>query len=136
MGALQVAQRRRFPVAAAVAAAGIAAHLVQGLWRPNSGISFGWWLLLICAAYGALLGWGALARARRALLISLRERARRAEAEQGRRVAEARMAERTQIAREMHDVLAHRLSLLATLRRARWSTARTPRPSSSPGPPA
>ncbi|NKZ08649.1 sensor histidine kinase, partial [Actinomadura latina] len=49
-----------------------------------------------------------------ALLASLRERARRAEAEQGRRVAEARMAERTRIAREMHDVLAHRLSLLAT----------------------
>ncbi|MEV4360275.1 histidine kinase [Nonomuraea sp. NPDC049625] len=113
-GALQVAQRRRWPVAAAVAATGMAAHLVQGLWRPNSGISLGWWLLLICAAYGALLGWGALARSRRALLISLHERARRAEAEQGRRVAEARMAERRRLAREMHDVLAHRLSLVAT----------------------
>jgi signal transduction histidine kinase len=114
LGALQVAQRRRFPVAAAVATAGIAAHLVQGLWRPTSGISLGWWLLLICLAYGALLGWGALARSRRALLISLHERARRAEAEQGRRIAEARMAERRTLAREMHDVLAHRLSLVAT----------------------
>ena len=37
-----------------------------------------------------------------------------AETEQGRRVAEARLAGRTQIAREMHDVLAHRLSLVAT----------------------
>ncbi|NUS01103.1 MAG: sensor histidine kinase, partial [Nonomuraea sp.] len=53
-------------------------------------------------------------RSRRALLVSLRERARRAEAEQGRRVAEARMAERRTLAREMHDVLAHRLSLVAT----------------------
>ncbi|NBE95932.1 sensor histidine kinase [Nonomuraea sp. KC401] len=114
MGALQVARRRRFPVAAAVTAAGIAAHVVQGLWRPNSGISFGWWLLLISSAYGALLGWGALARSRRALLESLRERAHRAEAEQGRRVAEARMGERRRLAREMHDVLAHRLSLVAT----------------------
>jgi signal transduction histidine kinase len=114
LGALQVAQRRRFPVAAAVTGAGIAAHLGQGLWRPNSGISLGWWLLLICASYGALLGWGALARSRRALLISLRERAHRAEAEQGRRVAEARVAERRTLAREMHDVLAHRLSLMAT----------------------
>ncbi|WP_067136419.1 sensor histidine kinase [Microtetraspora malaysiensis] len=114
MGALQVAQRRRFPVAAAMAAAGMAAHVVQGLWRPNSGISLGWWLLLICAAYGALIGWGALARSRRALLISLHERARRAEAEQGRQVAEARMAERRRLASEMHDVLAHRLSLVAT----------------------
>ncbi|WP_242608949.1 sensor histidine kinase [Actinomadura formosensis] len=114
MGVLQVAQRRPFPVAAAAGAAGIGAHVVQGLWRPNGGISFGWWLLLIVVGYGALISWGALARARRALLASLRERARRAEAEQGRRVAEARMAERTRIAREMHDVLAHRLSLLAT----------------------
>ncbi|MFF4989189.1 sensor histidine kinase [Streptosporangium saharense] len=113
-GALQVAQRRRFPLAAGVAVAGVAAHLVQGLRRPNSGISLGWWLLLICAAYGALLGWGALARSRRALLVSLHERARRAEAEQGRRVAEARTAERRKLAREMHDVLAHRLSLVAT----------------------
>ncbi|MEO3789532.1 histidine kinase [Nonomuraea sp. B10E15] len=114
MGALQVAQRRRFPVAATVTGAGIAAHVVQGLWRPNTGISFGWWLLLICVAYGALLGWGAFARSRRALLESLRERAHRAEAEQGRRIAEARMAERRRLARDMHDVLAHRLSLVAT----------------------
>lgn len=127
MGALQVAQRRRFPVAAAVAAAGVAAHVVQGLWRPNSGISQPWWLLLICASYGALLGWGALARSRRALLISLHERARRAEAEQGRRIAEARMAERRRLAREMHDVLGHRLSLVAT-----YAGALEYRPDSSP----
>jgi signal transduction histidine kinase len=114
MGVLHVAQRRPFPVAAAVGAACLAAHVVQGLWQPNGGISFGWWLLLVALGNGALVGWGALARARRALLLSLRDRARRAEAEQGRRVAEARMAERTRIAREMHDVLAHRLSLLAT----------------------
>ncbi|MEW2353092.1 histidine kinase [Spirillospora sp. NPDC029432] len=114
LGALQVAQRRDFPVAAAIAAAGIAAHAIRGLWRPSDGISFGWWLFLTVVGYGALWGWGAMARARRALLESLRERARRAEAEQGRRVAEARMLERRRIAGEMHDVLAHRLSLLAT----------------------
>lgn len=113
-GALHVAQRRRFPVAAGLAAAGFGVHLVQGLWRPNPGIALGWWLLLVAATYGALLGWGAQTRSRRALLDSLRERAVRAEAEQGRRVAEARMAERRTLAREMHDVLAHRLSLVAT----------------------
>jgi signal transduction histidine kinase len=75
---------------------------------------YGWWLLLLACAYAALVGWGALARARYALIMSLRERARRAEAEQARRVDEARVAERNRIAREMHDVLAHRLSLLAT----------------------
>ncbi|MGA8114833.1 MAG: histidine kinase [Actinocatenispora sp.] len=114
VGVLQVAERRRFPVAVAMAAAGILAHVVQGLWRPPDGISFAWWLALTTVAYAALVGWGALARARRAILMSLRDRARRAEAEQGRRVAEARMLERTRLARDMHDVLAHRLSLLAT----------------------
>ncbi|WP_225918375.1 sensor histidine kinase [Actinocatenispora comari] len=112
--ALLVAQRRPSPVAAAVAAGGIAAQAVQGAWRPSGGLTYGWWLVLIVAAYGALFGWGALARSRRALIASLRERARRAEAEQGRRVAEARAAERARIAGEMHDVLAHRLSLIAT----------------------
>jgi signal transduction histidine kinase len=114
LGTLEVAQRRRFGVAVAVAAEGIAAHAVQGLWRPAGGLSYTWWLALMVAAYAALVGWGALAQARRALLASLRDRARRAEAEQGRRVAEARVLERTRIAREMHDVLAHRLSLVAT----------------------
>jgi signal transduction histidine kinase len=113
-GALVVAQRRRFAVAVTVAGVGIAAHAVQGLWRPVGGLSFLWWLALMIAGYAALLGWGALTQARRALVASLRERARRAEAEQGRRVAEARVLERTRIAREMHDVLAHRLSLVAT----------------------
>ncbi|PDP88153.1 sensor histidine kinase [Glycomyces fuscus] len=114
LGVLQVAHRRPFPLAVAVAAAAVAAHAVQGLLQPSTQISYGWWLALVAAATGALVGWGALARARRALVMSLCERARRAEAEQGRRVAEARMLERTRIAREMHDVLAHRLSLLAT----------------------
>jgi signal transduction histidine kinase len=112
-GALVVVEWRRFGVAVWVAAAGIAAQAVQGLWRPASGLSFAWWLVLVIAAYAAVLGWGQSVRARRALLNSLRERARRAEAEQGRRVAEARVAERARIAAEMHDVLAHRLSLVA-----------------------
>ena len=125
--ALVVAQRRPFAVAATVAGAGVAAHAVQGLWRPAGGLSFLWWLALMIAAYAALLGWGALTQARRALVASLRERARRAEAEQGRRVAEARVLERTRIAREMHDVLAHRLSLVAT-----YAGALEYRPDSSP----
>jgi signal transduction histidine kinase len=52
-------------------------------------------------------------RARRQLLLSLRERALRAEADQELHEEQARVAERTRIAREMHDVLAHRISLLA-----------------------
>jgi signal transduction histidine kinase len=61
----------------------------------------------------AASGWGMFVRARRQLLMSLRERARRAEADQELHQEQARVAERTRIAREMHDVLAHRISLLA-----------------------
>jgi signal transduction histidine kinase len=56
---------------------------------------------------------GMFVRARRLLVASLRERAWRAEADQRLHEEQARMAERTRIAREMHDVLAHRISLLA-----------------------
>ncbi|WP_420813789.1 sensor histidine kinase [Microbispora catharanthi] len=47
--------------------------------------------------------------------MSLRERARAAEREQRQRIDQARLAERVKIAQEMHDVLAHRISLLAML---------------------
>src|SRR3954454_23922883 len=55
---------------------------------------------------GVVLGWGLFVRARRELVRSLSRQADRA-------AEEARAAERRRIAREMHDVLAHRLSLLS-----------------------
>jgi signal transduction histidine kinase len=113
MAVLLVACWRLLPQTLAVAAIGIAAHLIRGAWRPE-GLPYQWWAVLVCAAYAALVGWGTLVRANQALIFSLRERAEHAEAEQARRVTEARAAERARIAREMHDVLAHRLSLLAT----------------------
>jgi signal transduction histidine kinase len=61
----------------------------------------------------AVTALGMFIRTRRQLLLSLQERARRAEADQQLHEEQARMAERTRIAREMHDVLAHRISLLA-----------------------
>jgi signal transduction histidine kinase len=61
----------------------------------------------------AAIAWGMFVRARRQLLFTLRERALRAEAEQQLHADTARMAERTLIAREMHDVLGHRISLMA-----------------------
>jgi signal transduction histidine kinase len=59
------------------------------------------------------VGYGLYVRVRRELVRSLHERNRRLESEQDLRVREARHAERTRIAREMHDVLAHRISLLS-----------------------
>jgi len=58
----------------------------------------------------AALSWGMYIGSRRELLWTLRERAREAEAERDLRVAGARTNERARIAREMHDVLAHRIS--------------------------
>ncbi|HEV7656656.1 MAG TPA: histidine kinase [Mycobacteriales bacterium] len=110
---LWVAQRRRLPVAIGVALAGVAGHTVRELWRPVPDRPLVLWIAIIVASYAALVGWGAQNQARRALVDSLRDRARRAEADQANRLAEARRGERTKIAREMHDVLAHRLSLLA-----------------------
>jgi signal transduction histidine kinase len=60
-----------------------------------------------------VIGWGLLARVRREQVLSLRERAARLQAEQQLRIEQARDAERRRIAREMHDVLAHRVSLLS-----------------------
>jgi signal transduction histidine kinase len=57
--------------------------------------------------------WGLFARLQRDLLRTAHERAERAEGEQRAHVEAAREAERRRIASEMHDVLAHRLSLLS-----------------------
>jgi signal transduction histidine kinase len=73
-----------------------------------------WGTFALCVlVMSVAIGWGLFARTRRELVASLHERAQRLEAEQQLRVEQARDAERRRIAREMHDVLAHRLSLLS-----------------------
>ncbi|MFI0235377.1 histidine kinase [Streptomyces sp. NPDC016845] len=62
---------------------------------------------------GTCVGWGMFVRSRRQLLASLRDRAHRAETEAGLRAERAQRLAREAIAREMHDVLAHRLTLLS-----------------------
>jgi signal transduction histidine kinase len=61
---------------------------------------------------GLAMAAGAFVGARRDLVASLRARAEQAEAELSLRSDQARLAERTRIAQEMHDVLAHRISLI------------------------
>ena len=70
--------------------------------------------LLWCSlSSAAVIAAGMYVGARRDLVATLRDRAERAEREQELQVVTARTGERTRIAREMHDVLAHRMSLVA-----------------------
>ncbi|MFI5908291.1 sensor histidine kinase [Dactylosporangium sp. NPDC051541] len=105
-----VAVHRRFTVVAPIVAGYALVPFVTLLVRPD--VPVGPWSQIVLGVVFALavLAWGMFVRARRQ---SLRERAGRVEAEQELRVAEARQGERNRIAREMHDVLAHRLSLLS-----------------------
>jgi signal transduction histidine kinase len=88
------------------------ASVVFPLVNPKAGeivrVGFPAFLVTIIA-----FGWGVYLRTRRELIASLRERADRLEADQLRAAEQTREAERRRIAREMHDVLAHRLSLLS-----------------------
>ncbi len=69
---------------------------------------------LTCAAILiAALATGAQSHNRAQRTLALRERAERAEREQQSRVEQARAGERLRIARELHDVLAHRLSVVS-----------------------
>ena len=77
------------------------------------GESYGFQIVLGVLITGVVVGWGLFVRVQRELVLSLRERAATLEAEQRLRVEQAREAERLRIAREMHDVLAHRVSLLS-----------------------
>jgi signal transduction histidine kinase len=90
---------------AAVAGLSIASCFSIPLLYPgNEGYWVGAGVGLLCT--GIVLGWGLFVRARRELVNTLRERAEHAE-------LDTRAAERRRIAGEMHDVLAHRLSLLS-----------------------
>ncbi len=73
------------------------------------------WVLIFTGPFliGTWVAIGAYIGARRDLMVSLRDRAERAEAERELRADQARLGERARIAQEMHDVLAHKVSLIA-----------------------
>ena len=101
--------------------------LVAAVAQLFAGLAFGaiypaedagpWWVTVTTAVIStsALLAWGMYVGARRELLWTLRARAERAEAEQELRAEQSRLAERTRIAREMHDVLAHQITRISML---------------------
>jgi signal transduction histidine kinase len=81
--------------------------------RPEPGVPPLALFLFGVVVQGAAVGWGLFLHARRQLVLSLRDRAVRAETEAQLRAAQAQQRARDEIAREMHDVLGHRLSLLS-----------------------
>ena len=110
---VSLSARRRWreilPTAALSVLAGQASLAVQ----PNRTMSWYVNLLFCVLAAGVVVAIGLYLGARRDLIASLHDRAERAEREQALQVSTARAGERTRIAREMHDVLAHRMSLVA-----------------------
>ena len=113
IAAFTLAVHRRFSIVAPVALASLALMPVYIALHPDDSTPA--WVEFVVAALitAAIVAWGMFVRARRQLVLSLRERALRAESEQQLRVEQARAHERARIAREMHDVLAHRISLLS-----------------------
>jgi signal transduction histidine kinase len=81
--------------------------------RPEPDLSAYWVLSLGVAGYVLSVAWGLVVRSRRELVASLRDRAEGAEVEARLRAERAQHEARETLAREMHDVLGHRLSLLS-----------------------
>jgi signal transduction histidine kinase len=103
----------RLRVVVWVAGLGVVTSVVATLTRQPVDVPLWAGTTIGVLATAVLVGLGRLVRARRQLLVSLAERARLVEEEHAGRLVEARRLERTRLAREMHDVLAHRMSLLS-----------------------
>ncbi|MEV0124547.1 histidine kinase [Streptomyces sp. NPDC050703] len=108
-----LAVHRPFRYVAWIGTASLVAVPLTFWLRPDAELPY-----LAAIAFGVLLmatviGWGMFVRSRRELLLSLRDRAVRAENEAALRAEQAQRLAREAIAREMHDVLAHRLTLLS-----------------------
>ena len=114
LAAVSLAARRRWWQTLLVGLVGLVAGQTIIQVQPVRGDDPSWLTLLVNAVFTAgILGWGMYIGSRRELLYTLRHRAERAESEQELRVAQARGTERARIAREMHDVLAHRISQIS-----------------------
>ena len=79
-----------------------------------------WWFdaIFLSGMVAAALGLGLYFATRRAYLAELHDRADRLERERDQQGALAAPAERARIAREMHDVMAHHLTVMVTLSEA------------------
>ncbi|MFC9825828.1 histidine kinase [Streptomyces albogriseolus] len=108
-----LAVHRPFRYVAWVAGAQLVLAPLYFWWRPDPDLPYAAAVVLVLVLTGATVGWGMFVRSKRQLMLSLRDRARRAETEARLRAEQAQRLAREAIAREMHDVLAHRLTLLS-----------------------
>ncbi|MDY0892379.1 sensor histidine kinase [Frigoribacterium sp. CFBP9030] len=116
LGLVSLATRRRARELATVGLVYLAAGwFSESVMFPAMGDSLPAWQLLLSGVvlYALVVAVGAAIGSRRDLIASLRDRAVLAEHEQALREERVRDHERARIAREMHDVLGHRLSLVA-----------------------
>jgi signal transduction histidine kinase len=104
-----LAAYRRWQAAVLVALVGLTLLPVEHVVHPD-GESIASLYVGAIVFSSAVLAWGMFRRSRRQTRY---EHARRTDVEEQLRVEQIRHAERTRIAREMHDVLGHRISLLS-----------------------
>ncbi|GHD91071.1 hypothetical protein GCM10010508_38300 [Streptomyces naganishii JCM 4654] len=102
---------RQLPWACAVTAGALG--LVAA--RVSTAVSVWDALFFLLSTATAALALGLVIRIRRARLARLRDRAARLEIERDQRGRLAVAAERTRVAREMHDIVGHNLSVIITL---------------------
>ncbi|MEU4574023.1 histidine kinase [Nonomuraea sp. ATR24] len=101
-----VAVHRPFKISGPVALLGVLTLAPNAMIWPDAELGWLGTFVFGLAILLTVFAWGIVIRARRQLVWSLRQRADGA-------AEEARRLERERIAREMHDVLAHRLSMLS-----------------------
>jgi signal transduction histidine kinase len=102
---------RQLPWACAVTTGAMALVAV----RASAAVSVWDALFFLLSTATAALALGLMVRIRRAQLAGLRDRAARLEIERDQRSRLATATERTRVAREMHDIVGHNLSVIITL---------------------
>ncbi|MEW1825007.1 sensor histidine kinase [Streptomyces sp. NPDC088196] len=104
-------QLRRLPAACAVTVVALGVFALR-LPSPVPVLDA---LFVLSSTITAAVALGFVVRIRRAQLAVLRDRAARLEVERDQRSKLAAAAERTRVAREMHDIIGHNLSVIITL---------------------
>ncbi|WP_322938075.1 sensor histidine kinase [Nocardioides bizhenqiangii] len=114
LATVSLATRRRWWQVVVIGVLSLVMTWVYYQVQPVSDTDPAWLVSLFSVlAVAASLGWGMFIGSRRELIWTLRQRAEEAEAERDLRASQARSNERERIAREMHDVLAHRISQIS-----------------------